>query len=74
VQTLAAGKKATIRVYKYNGATWDLVDSYDVTKDSSMDANIGQAAHNDYMKITVEHDDNGGAKTFTYVFITQDME
>lgn len=74
IQLLAAGKKATIRVYKYNGGTWDLVDSFDVTKDSLMEANIGQATHNDYMRVSVEHDDNGGVKTFTYVFVTQDME
>ena len=74
IQTLAAGKKATIKVYKYNGATWDLVDSFDVTKDSSMEANLGRAAHNDYMKITVEHDDTAATKTFTYAFVVQHME
>ena len=74
VQTLTAGKKATIRVYKYNGASWDLVDEYDVTKDSMLEANIGNAAHNDYMKITVEHDDTGNNRTFTYAFIVWNME
>lgn len=74
VQTLTAGKKVTVRVYKYNGATWDLVDKYDVTKDSGLEVNIGQTAHNDYMKISVEHDDAGQTRTFTYVFIVYDRE
>lgn len=74
VQTLTAGKKATVYVSKYNGVTWDLVDKYDITKDSLLEANIGHAAHNDYMKMEVEHNDVGNNRTFTYVFVIQDME
>ena len=71
---LAAGKKLTLRVYKYNGAAWDKVDDYDVTKDSGLEANIGHVAHDDYIKVAVLHDDTSGTKTFYYKFIIQDME
>lgn len=73
IQNMNAGKKVTVRVYKYNGTGWDPVDKYDVTKDSGLEANIGQAAHDDYMRVSVEHDDSVN-RTFTYVFVVQDME
>ena len=74
VQTLTAGKKATIYVSKYDGASWHLIDKYDLTKDSELESNIGSAAHDDYMKIEVEHDDTGNNRTFHYVFVIQDIE
>lgn len=66
VQTLGAGKKVTVRVYKMMSAVWYLVDEYDVTKDSLLEANIGSFGLRDYGKVTVEHDDVGNNRTFHY--------
>lgn len=73
VQILNAGKKVTVRAYKYNGSGWNMVDKYDVTKDSGLEVNIGHVAHNDYMSISIEHNDSVN-RAFTYVFVIQDME
>lgn len=73
VQTLGAGKKAITRVYKYNGATWDLVDKYDTTTDSGLEINLGMVAHHDFVKVSVEHDAVAN-KTFYYTFILRDLE